>query len=43
MDASFDACFAETLVYFGVGWNRRDVGMQAKALEMFAASQKTAA
>lgn len=28
-------------VWFGVGWNARDVGIQAKALEMFAASQKT--
>ena len=28
----------KTWVYFGVGWNRRDVGIQAKALAMFAAS-----
>lgn len=30
----------KTWVYFGVGWNRRDVGIEAKALAMFAASQK---
>ncbi len=27
----------KTWVYFGVGWNRRDVGIQARALEMLAA------
>lgn len=30
----------KTWVFFGVGWNARDVGIEAKALEMFEASQK---
>lgn len=30
----------KTWVYFGTGWNSRDIGIQAAALEMFSASQK---
>lgn len=33
----------KTWIYFGVGWNKRKIGIQAKALEMYAASQKVAA
>lgn len=29
----------KTWVYFGVGWNRRDVGIEAKALEMYLDAQ----
>jgi lysozyme family protein len=29
----------KTWIYFGVGWNRRDVGIQAKALAMYSSSK----
>jgi lysozyme family protein len=32
----------KTWIYFGVGWNRRDVGIEDKALALYAASQKLA-
>lgn len=31
-----------TWAYFGVGWSRRDAGIEAKALAMYAASQRPA-